>query len=212
MIWLALFAALTALASRGLAGDFARHRRAAAAPLPGDRGGRGRRRTHRQCHTAAVATKSVHWRVRSACSSKPCGTTKSSIAPCLADAESAQRASGAMYRPKSHASLPKWNQRCRISAAFPTRCWRPRLELAAAADDASAKTARAEAASSDASANVRDIASAADELSASVNEIDRQVAQSNAIASQGSQRSRADQSGGQRTGRGGRPHRRRRSS
>src|SRR4029077_8498761 len=33
-----------------------------------------------------------------------------------------------------------------------------------------------------ASSNVRDIASAADELSASVNEIDRQVAQSNAIA------------------------------
>ena len=38
------------------------------------------------------------------------------------------------------------------------------------------------AASAEASANVRDIASAADELSASVNEIDRQVAQSNAIA------------------------------
>ena len=38
------------------------------------------------------------------------------------------------------------------------------------------------AASSEASANVRDIASAADELAASVSEIDRQVAQSNAIA------------------------------
>jgi methyl-accepting chemotaxis protein len=56
-------------------------------------------------------------------------------------------------------------------------------ELAGAADDASAKTARAEAASAEASSNVRDIASAADELSASVNEIDRQVSQSNAIAS-----------------------------
>ena len=54
--------------------------------------------------------------------------------------------------------------------------------LANAADSATGKTARAEAASSEASANVRDIASAADELSASVNEIDRQVAQSNAIA------------------------------
>jgi methyl-accepting chemotaxis protein len=55
-------------------------------------------------------------------------------------------------------------------------------QLAGAADDASAKTARAEAASLEASSNVRDIASAADELSASVNEIDRQVGQSNAIA------------------------------
>ncbi len=55
-------------------------------------------------------------------------------------------------------------------------------QLARAADDASAKTARAEAASLEASSNVRDIASAADELSASVNEIDRQVGQSNAIA------------------------------
>lgn len=56
-------------------------------------------------------------------------------------------------------------------------------QLAGAADDASDKTARADAASTEASANVRDIASAADELSASVNEIDRQVAQSNTIAS-----------------------------
>ena len=56
-------------------------------------------------------------------------------------------------------------------------------QLAGAANDASAKTARADAASTEASDNVRDIASAADELSASVNEIDRQVAQSNAIAS-----------------------------
>jgi methyl-accepting chemotaxis protein len=55
-------------------------------------------------------------------------------------------------------------------------------QLATAADDASVKTARAEAASLEASSNVRDIASAADELSASVNEIDRQVGQSNAIA------------------------------
>jgi methyl-accepting chemotaxis protein len=55
-------------------------------------------------------------------------------------------------------------------------------QLAGVADEASAKTARAAAASSEASGNVRDIASAADELSASVNEIDRQVVQSNAIA------------------------------
>jgi len=55
-------------------------------------------------------------------------------------------------------------------------------QLAGVADDASAKTARAAAASAEASGNVRDIASAADELSASVNEIDRQVAQSNAVA------------------------------
>jgi methyl-accepting chemotaxis protein len=54
--------------------------------------------------------------------------------------------------------------------------------LAGAADDASVKTERATIASSAASSNVRDIASAADELAASVNEIDRQVAQSNAIA------------------------------
>jgi methyl-accepting chemotaxis protein len=55
-------------------------------------------------------------------------------------------------------------------------------QLAGVADDASAKTARAATASLEASANVRDIASAADELAVSVNEIDRQVAQSNAIA------------------------------
>ena len=54
--------------------------------------------------------------------------------------------------------------------------------LAGVADNATGKTVRAEAASSEASENVRDIASAADELSASVNEIDRQVAQSTAIA------------------------------
>jgi len=55
-------------------------------------------------------------------------------------------------------------------------------QLAGAADGAAAKTTLAAAASNEASANVRDIASAADELSVSVNEIDRQVAQSNAIA------------------------------
>jgi methyl-accepting chemotaxis protein len=55
-------------------------------------------------------------------------------------------------------------------------------QLAGAADGAAAKTTLAAAASNEASANVRDIASAADELSVSVSEIDRQVAQSNAIA------------------------------
>ena len=54
--------------------------------------------------------------------------------------------------------------------------------LAGASDNASAKAARAESASAETSSNVRDIASAAEELSASVNEIDRQVAQSNTIA------------------------------
>jgi methyl-accepting chemotaxis protein len=55
-------------------------------------------------------------------------------------------------------------------------------QLAGAADGAAAKTTLAAAASNEASANVRDIASAADELSVSVSEIDRQVAQSNAVA------------------------------
>jgi methyl-accepting chemotaxis protein len=55
-------------------------------------------------------------------------------------------------------------------------------QLSNAAGDAAGKTSRANAASNEASANVRDIASAADELAASVNEIDRQVAQSNMIA------------------------------
>jgi methyl-accepting chemotaxis protein len=55
-------------------------------------------------------------------------------------------------------------------------------QLSTAAADAAGKTARAQGASNEASANVRDIASAADELAASVGEIDRQVAQSNTIA------------------------------
>jgi methyl-accepting chemotaxis protein len=55
-------------------------------------------------------------------------------------------------------------------------------QLAGAADNATVRTAGAATASADASANVRDIASAADELAASVTEIDRQVAQSNTIA------------------------------
>jgi methyl-accepting chemotaxis protein len=55
-------------------------------------------------------------------------------------------------------------------------------QLSTAAADAAGKTTCASAASNEASANVRDIASAADELAASVNEIDRQVAQSNTIA------------------------------
>jgi methyl-accepting chemotaxis protein len=54
--------------------------------------------------------------------------------------------------------------------------------LSGAADNAADRTGGAATASADASANVRDIASAADELAASVSEIDRQVAQSNAIA------------------------------
>ncbi len=54
--------------------------------------------------------------------------------------------------------------------------------LTGAADNASMRTSGATTASADASSNVRDIASAADELAASVTEIDRQVAQSNAIA------------------------------
>jgi methyl-accepting chemotaxis protein len=54
--------------------------------------------------------------------------------------------------------------------------------LTGAADNASSRMQGAATASADASVNVRDIASAADELAASVTEIDRQVAQSNAIA------------------------------
>jgi methyl-accepting chemotaxis protein len=54
--------------------------------------------------------------------------------------------------------------------------------LTGAADNAASRTTGAATASADASENVRDIASAADELAASVSEIDRQVAQSNAIA------------------------------
>jgi methyl-accepting chemotaxis protein len=56
-------------------------------------------------------------------------------------------------------------------------------QLTEVADLASTKTAGAAKASGEASTNVRDIASATDELAASVCEIDRQVAQSNAIAS-----------------------------
>jgi methyl-accepting chemotaxis protein len=56
--------------------------------------------------------------------------------------------------------------------------------LAAGADEAASRTAAATLASAEASSNVRDIASAAEELTASVMEIDRQVAQSNAVAEQ----------------------------
>jgi methyl-accepting chemotaxis protein len=56
-------------------------------------------------------------------------------------------------------------------------------QLASAADNATSRTTGAASASADASANVKDIAAAADELAASVSEIDRQVAQSNVIAS-----------------------------
>jgi methyl-accepting chemotaxis protein len=55
-------------------------------------------------------------------------------------------------------------------------------QLTEVADLASAKTSGAATASNEAFANVRDIASAAEELAVSVTEIDRQVVQSNAIA------------------------------
>jgi methyl-accepting chemotaxis protein len=55
-------------------------------------------------------------------------------------------------------------------------------QLSRAADQASERTSAATGASAEASANVRGIATAADELAASVHEIDRQVAQSTAIA------------------------------
>ncbi len=55
-------------------------------------------------------------------------------------------------------------------------------QLSGAADRASRRTEGAATASADASSNVKDIASAAEELTASVAEIDRQVVQSNAIA------------------------------
>jgi methyl-accepting chemotaxis protein len=56
-------------------------------------------------------------------------------------------------------------------------------QLTEVADLASTKTAGAATASNEAFANVRDIAAAAEELAGSVTEIDRQVAQSNAITS-----------------------------
>jgi methyl-accepting chemotaxis protein len=56
------------------------------------------------------------------------------------------------------------------------------VQLSEASERAARRTAGASAASAEASGNVRDIASAADELAASVMEIERQVAQSNAIA------------------------------
>jgi methyl-accepting chemotaxis protein len=56
--------------------------------------------------------------------------------------------------------------------------------LASLADECSTRTDGANSASNDASAHVRDIASAAEELAASVGEIDRQVSQSNSIASE----------------------------
>jgi methyl-accepting chemotaxis protein len=56
-------------------------------------------------------------------------------------------------------------------------------DVMGAADNAAKRTAGAATASADASENVKDIASAADELAASVTEIDRQVSQSNEIAS-----------------------------
>jgi methyl-accepting chemotaxis protein len=56
------------------------------------------------------------------------------------------------------------------------------VQLSDAAERAGRRIAGATKASAEASGNVRDIASAADELAASVMEIDRQVAQSNAIA------------------------------
>jgi methyl-accepting chemotaxis protein len=55
-------------------------------------------------------------------------------------------------------------------------------QVAGAADKAALRTTGAATASAEASANVKDIASAADELATSVFEIDRQVAQSNDIA------------------------------
>ena len=55
-------------------------------------------------------------------------------------------------------------------------------QLTEASDRAAQRTEGATTASAEASDNVRDIASATDELAASVMEIDRQVAQSNAIA------------------------------
>jgi methyl-accepting chemotaxis protein len=55
-------------------------------------------------------------------------------------------------------------------------------QLADAADLASAKTGSAATAAGEASANVRDIAAAAEELAVAVSEINRQVVQSNTIA------------------------------
>ncbi len=66
--------------------------------------------------------------------------------------------------------------------AISDRVLQSATHLSEAADHAARRTEAATGASAEASANVRDIASATDELAASVMEIDRQVAQSNAIA------------------------------
>ena len=100
-----------------------------------------------------------------------------------AETPSARAAPGAYRRPRSRRSPLRSSATSPSSAPSAIRCWSPPTHLAEAADRAVAPHRRAPpSASAEASANVRDIASATDELAASVMEIDRQVAQSNAIA------------------------------
>ena len=68
------------------------------------------------------------------------------------------------------------------SAPSAIRCWNRRRSSPRPPTAPRSRTEGATTASAEASDNVRDIASATDELAASVMEIDRQVAQSNAIA------------------------------
>jgi len=81
--------------------------------------------------------------------------------------------------------------------------------LADAADLASDKTGSAATASGEASANVRDIAAAAEELAVAVSEINRQVVQSNAIATKAVGEAALTSDSVKELSEGGPPHRRR---
>jgi len=78
-------------------------------------------------------------------------------------------------------SAPTSRRACPGSTGYSNKCVGVAL-LGDAADLASDKTGSAATASGEASANVRDIAAAAEELAVAVSEINRQVVQSNAIA------------------------------
>ena len=128
-------------------------------------------------------TKSARWRARSACFRTPCAAMRNSIVPCAATPISRARRQEQMSSEISHfsaeveatlAELGRISDRD-AGGIDPARGRRgQRLEQDGARRRSLVGSLR----------NVRDIASAADELSASVNEIDRQVAQSNAIANQ----------------------------
>ena len=148
------------------------------------------------------------WRVRLPCSSTPCATTRSSLAPSRRRRGPGAPAGTDVERDRAIFGRRRGDARP-SSAASAIRCWRPRRSSPALPTTPRQRPRCAAAASYEASANVRDIASAADELSASVNEIDRQVAQSNAIATKAVSEAERTNRGGQRTRRSGQAHRRR---